>query len=199
MHHINHIAAILLLCGVLAGCAGKTTVRTFDFSERRGLYVLAYIPSSQIRIAMENQLVADLEARDMIAFASHEDLPDLQTVNRRSVIAAANEQQAIAVLLVNQVTPDGARPDTGQERISPEHPDVQSFFEYTKSLEEQPQEERTVLAEVTGFLLQGESAQQFWSGTTWSFEADGQGGAIRGISGTIADEFARMRDAMKPR
>ncbi|MCZ6710645.1 MAG: hypothetical protein O7B25_09800, partial [Gammaproteobacteria bacterium] len=54
-----------------------------------------------------------------------------------------------------------------------------------------------VFAEVNLFILDGEAANLYWSGTTWSFHADGEGTAIRGISETIADQLQQVRDSAR--
>ncbi|MEM7692447.1 MAG: hypothetical protein AAF194_08425, partial [Pseudomonadota bacterium] len=49
--------------------------------------------------------------------------------------------------------------------------------------------------DLPSFDLIDRQAVLVWSGTTWSFEGDGKGGAISGISTTIADELGRLKRA----
>ena len=46
-------------------------------------------------------------------------------------------------------------------------------------------------------MLDGRKTRRFWTGTTWSFDVDNQGGAIAGISATIAAELAKVRDEIR--
>ena len=179
-----------------AGCAGATDVVTYDFSKRSGLYVLGYTADEQLRRAVEDQLVADIQAMDMVAYASYQDLPVLDQTNRRSLIEAANEKQAIAVLVVNQVVPGEAGLIENPARVSTEHPDLASFYEYSKTVERDYQPGSEVFAEVNAFLLEGKKSRLIWSGTTWSFNADGKGGAISGMSSNIVSELVGIRDAL---
>ncbi len=192
---------ILLLVSFVfaaAACANKPEVVTYDFSSKAGLYVLGYATDENLRRAMENQLVADISARDMVAFASHADLPVLAEATRTELIKAANAKQALGVLLVNQVVPGEDGLIENPARISPEHPDLAAFYEYTKTVERRYTTGTEVFAEVNAFLLQGEGSRLVWSGTTWSFDADGKGGAISGMSDNIAAELEQIRDALRP-
>ncbi|MCZ6854627.1 MAG: hypothetical protein O7G86_11980 [Gammaproteobacteria bacterium] len=47
------------------------------------------------------------------------------------------------------------------------------------------------------FFLDGQKTRLAWSGTTWSFEADGAGKAIRDISETVANELKKIRDRIR--
>jgi hypothetical protein len=180
------------------GCGTTTTVETYDFSQRAGLYVLGFSADSALRRTLENRLVEDLQARGMVGFASHIDLPDVDATSRRQVIDAANAKSAVGVLLVNEAIPDQDGVIDNPMRISPEHPDLRAFYEYTKSVERRTHSTGAVFAEVNAFLIDGETAKLVWSGTTWSFRGDGQGGAIPGISSQIADELSDARDVLRP-
>ncbi len=189
--------AILVTVGLLlvAGCATQTTVVRADFTQGEGAYVVGYSGDPVIRTRMEEQLVNDLRAREMIAFASHTDIPDITASSRYELIAAARKRGVISVIVINQVSGDASDSVVqNPERISPTHPDLQAFYDY--SLGQQPVVEpgQQVFAEVNLFVLDGDEASLFWSGTTWSFQADGQGTAIRGISETIADQLQKVRD-----
>jgi len=190
------IATILLT--VVTGCAAKTDVITFDLSKRAGAYVLAYTTNAQVRRMVEDRLVADLQADGGRGFASYQDLPDLSVANRTDLIAAANEKLALAVLVINEMTPGDQGPVDNPSRISPEHPDLQSFYDYSRTVERQADPTQVVFAEVNAFLIEGDSARLIWTGTTWSFRADGKGGGIPGMSRQIVNELGKIRDILNP-
>ncbi|MEM1436834.1 MAG: hypothetical protein AAGG11_22490 [Pseudomonadota bacterium] len=196
---MRHAIFALFGTALLVGCATRTEVTTYDFSSRAGLYVLGYTTQEELRRAVEDRLVADIKARDMVAFASYVDLPVLEQTSRSSLLAAANEKQAIAILVVNQVTPGEDGVIDNPARITPEHPDLAAFYEYSKTVQRDYEPGSEVLAEVNAFLLQEDGARLIWSGTTWSFDADGQGSAISGISDNIANELSQMRDTLRAR
>ena len=54
-----------------------------------------------------------------------------------------------------------------------------------------------VFAEVNAFFVDGNKTRRFWTGTTWSFNVDNQGGAIEAISANIASELAKVRDEIR--
>ena len=186
----------LALC-LLTGCVAAPDVIRTDFTQNEGVYVLGYTTNVDIRRAMEDQLVQDLNARDIVAYASHHDLPDIGTTTREGVLAAANAKRTIAVIVINQVVPGEDGVIDNPLRVSPLHPDLQTFYEHTKTVEENYDADREVFAEVNAFLIDGQKTRLAWSGTTWSFVADGAGGAIRGISETVATELRKIRDEFR--
>ena len=190
---------ILMGTAALAACVSKTTVIRADFTKAAGVYVVGYTPDPAIRTAMEEQLVADLRARDAIAYPSHVDIPDITASNRDELIASANARTAIGIIVINQATADAADSVVqNPQRVSPAHPDVQAFYDYSKDAQDAPLDpNQRVFAEVNLFIVDGDVANLFWSGTTWSFHADGQGSAIRSISETIADQLQHVRDTAR--
>ncbi len=101
----------------------------------------------------------------------------------------------ISVIVINQVSRDATNSVVrNPERISPAHPDLQAFYDYSRGRQPVVEQGQEVFAEVNLFVLDGDKANLFWSGTTWSFQADGQGTAIRGISETIANQLEKVRD-----
>ncbi|MCZ6854626.1 MAG: hypothetical protein O7G86_11975, partial [Gammaproteobacteria bacterium] len=82
------------------------------------------------------QLVEDLQARDMVVYASYRDLPDIRFTTRDRVLAAANAKRSVGVIVINQVVPGEDGMIKNPLRVSPLHPDVQAFYEHTKILEE---------------------------------------------------------------
>lgn len=187
----------LALFLIVSGCAGKTEVTSYDFSKRGGVYVVGFTADETIRRGVEDQIAADLRSRDMVAFVSYEDFPSLSSMSRNTLIDAANDKEALAVMVVNQVVAGEDGVIDNPVRITPEHPDLEAFYQWTKSVERDFDPDNEIFAEVNAFLIEGKRAKLVWSGTTWSFEADGEGGAISGISANIADELGQIRDALR--
>ena len=189
----------LTLLVTLAACAAKPDVISTDFTRNQGVYILAYGTDSSRRQLMENQLVADLGKYNIIGYPSHKDLTDINSVNRTAVLREANSKRTVAVVVVNQVAPNESGLIENPLRVSPEHSDLMDFFEYSESLESSYKPNQLVFAEVNTFWIDGAKARLAWSGTSWSFRADGAGGAIRGMSETIADELKTIRDTVRNR
>ncbi len=182
---------------ILSACVTQPDVIRTDFTQNAGAYIIGYTTDAGIRRAMEGQLVQDLKDREMIAYPSYPDLPDIRLTTRENVLAAAHAKKTVAVVVINQVVAGEDGVIDNPIRISPDHPDLKAFYDYTRTLEENLERNGEVFAEVNAFLIDGDKTRLFWSGTTWSFHADGKGGAIRGISETIANEMAKIRDAMR--
>ncbi|MEO0436141.1 MAG: hypothetical protein AAF098_04475 [Pseudomonadota bacterium] len=187
--------AVIVGILLLAACSTRIDPTALPGVDGNGMYVLAYAKEQRIRRAMEDRLVSDLQTQGITAYASHRDLPSFGDIDRGAVLAAAKSKNALAILLVNRVIPGQESLLKTSDRITPEHPNVKAFFEYTRDLEVSPAPDSTVLVEVSGFLLEGDSAKLVWSGTTWSFNGDGSGGALVGISTTISDELGRLKRA----
>ncbi len=182
---------------ILSACVTQTDVIRTDFTQNEGVYILGYSTDAGIRRTMEDQLVRDLKDREMIAYPSYPDLPDIQLTTRKNVLAAAHAKKTGAVVVINQVVAGEEGVIDNPIRISPDHPDLQAFYDYTRTLEENPEPDSVVFAEVNAFLIDGDKTRLIWTGTTWSFQADGAGGAISGISETIANEMRKIRDEMR--
>ncbi len=189
------IVAILAL--VLTACVMQPDVIRIDFTQNAGVYIIGYTTDVRIRRAMEDQLVRDLKDREMIAYPSYPDLPDIQLTTRKNVLAAAHAKKTVAVVVINQVVAGEEGVIDNPIRISPDHPDLQAFYDYTRTLEENQEPDGEVFAEVNAFLIDGDKTRLIWTGTTWPFHADGAGGAISGISETIANELGKIRDEMR--
>ncbi|MEE4361470.1 MAG: hypothetical protein V2I63_08085 [Pseudomonadales bacterium] len=194
MKNMLRVAALGVCAALLCACATRTEVFSTDLTTQNGVYVLGYTSDESIRVAMEDQAVADLAAQGIAAWASHEDLPRLQRSSAGDVIAAASRRQAVGVVLINQAAAGpGDAPQTPQAPVTPLHPDLRTFFrESSTELDDSANAGGPVFAEVNLYLVDGTATRLFWNGTTWSFLADGQGTAIRDISETIA---AQLQDA----
>jgi len=177
------------------GCAAKTTLISVDFRTQAGVYVVGYTANSAIRLLVEDQLVSDIIARNMVAYPSHPDIDDITSSTPAQVIGKAKDKKAVGVIVVNQVAADASDSIVQDpRRVSPTHPDIQAFYEYSKGQNENFEEGQEVFAEVNLFIIQGDTANLLWSGTTWSFHADNRGSAVVGISEIIADQLRQVRD-----
>ena len=55
---------------ILSACVTQTDVIRTDFTQNAGAYIIGYTADTGIRRAMEDQLVRDLQDRQMIAYPS---------------------------------------------------------------------------------------------------------------------------------
>ncbi len=189
-------AVLALMMGPLfGGCASRTEVFHTDLTQQTGVYVVGYTRDPAVRARIEDQLVRDLAARQITAWTSHPEIPDLTRGSAADVVAAANRHDAVGVIVINQVAADGADAVVeNPQRITPLHPDLQTFISQSRAqMSAGVAAGQTVFAEVNLFLVDGNATRLFWSGTTWSFNADGKGTAARGISETIADQLVDAR------
>jgi len=162
------------------------------------LYVIGYIDRDDIRVEIEDRLVRDLVPYELVAVASHFDIAKIKDATAAEMVAAANSHNVAAVLIINRVSRDGADSIiTEGERITPDNPDLLEYYELTKDELDNYDNDEAVFAEVNAFFIDGEKTRRFWTGTTWSFDVDNQGGAIAGISATIAAELAKVRDEIR--
>jgi hypothetical protein len=164
---------------------------------------VAYDGRDEIRIALEDQLVADLTGRGLVAFASHSDLPDILGRSPDDLIHAANARRVAAVLVVREVRPSEAPEEGGSAtRATPESPDLPTYLAQVRSeapgtVARMPLASQEALVEVNLFLLQGAQAQRFWSGVAITGAADGSGAGLRDLSGQIAEALARAQRELR--
>ncbi len=102
----------------------------------------------------------------------------------------------LGIILINQVAADASDSIVeNPDRVSPIHSTVQEFYAYSRNLAtESIALDDEAFAEVNLFMLDDGEAKLFWSGTTWSFNVDNQGGAIRDISNIIVQQMITLRD-----
>jgi hypothetical protein len=195
----RHLSFLLLTLTALAsGCAGPT-ITSIDLSEHRGAYVVAYLADNTVRGAMERRLVADLAAQEINAWPSLDDIVDITRSSAALVLDDAVRHGAAAVLVLNLVNHDGSGGIVANpQRNSPEHPDLQAMYQYSRehsTIAYDPGHEAIV--EVNLFIAGGDSrGELFWSGTIWSFAADGSGAAMRDVSDQVALELAKARERL---
>jgi hypothetical protein len=195
---------VATLAALLAGgCAREPRIERIDLTGVAGGLVVAYDGREEIRIALEDQLVADLTGRGLVAFASHADLPDIRDRSPDEVIHAAHARRVAAVLVVREVLPGEAPEEGGSAaRTTPEPSDLPTYLARVRSaapgtVARRPPADQEVLVEVNLFLLQGAQAQRFWSGVAITGAADGSGAGLRDLSGQIADALARAQRELR--
>lgn len=161
--------------------------------------MVGYTEDPEIQIRMEDQLVADLEAQNIIAFASHKDVVKITESTPQQVIDVAQAKKSLGIIVINQVSRDASDSIIqNPERISPLHPTLQEFYSYSRNLAgESYTQDQEVFAEVNFFILDHGEAKLFWSGTTWSFNGDNRGAAIRDISSMISQQLVELRDRFR--
>jgi hypothetical protein len=188
----------ILIATLLSACASKPDVISTDLTQQRGLYVIGYIDNDDIRREVEDRLVVDLATYEMVAFASHFDIEKIKTTTSADMVGAANAHRVAVVLIVNRVSRDGSGSiSTNRERITPDNPDLQEYYQATKDELDVYGHDEPVFAEVNAFFVDGDKTRRFWTGTTWSFNVDNEGGAIEAISTNIASELAKVRDEIR--
>lgn len=183
-----------LLC---ASCATETKVIKADLTKRQGTYVIAYIPDLNVRLRLENQLVADLRAKNITARASNEDINNVLLSSREDVLTHANQHDLLGVLVINQVAADASDSIVADpQRVSPTHPDLRAFYAHTSKTAPQPTgDSQRVFAEMNLFILNEDEANLFWSGTAWTI-GDGKGSAVAEISDLVAQQLANVRQRL---
>lgn len=179
----------------LTACVTETNVIRADLTQRQGVYVVGFTEQADIRANLEDQLVHDLTAKNIIARASYTDISDITRSSREEIIEQTSARKLLAVLLINQVAADASDSVVADpNRVSPMHPDLQAFYEHANAERPQPPGvKQRVFAEINLFIVDGEQANLFWSGTTWSVNADGRGGAIKDVSQVVVEQLATVR------
>lgn len=190
---MRHIIIALLLAASVACTSTTTVTKHIGPNAPRGTFIFTLTADNEVRQMFEDRLVADMQERGLTAFASYADLPDALGASRDSVLAAAKARNALFILAVEEV-PEGAEGRVaGEGRITRAHPTLQDFFNKNPPPEQEYAAKSAVWVEVSAFQIRETQAVLVWSGAAWSFQADGQGGAIPGISATIADAIATER------
>lgn len=196
--HISDVSLITqwLLLAFLAfsavGCVSNQPVKSIDLSKHRGVFVVVFMDDPSLRRSAETQLTAEMRGRGIEAFPSVDDIEDVTTSSAEQVAAAARARGAAAVVIVNPMNRDGSGGALA-DRVSPQHPDLQAFFEQSRHAAARYSPGSEAILEVDLFALGDEHAELFWSGTVRSFTADGTGAAIPGLSAQIAEAMARAR------
>lgn len=187
-----YFSSVLVVLACAAGCVSQAPVRRIDLTERQGLYVVAYVEDAAVRGDIERQLVADLIDQGIRAYPSAEDFEHITSTTAERVFTAADRRRAVAVLVLDPVNRDGTGSIVADpRRISPAHPDLQALYDYSRSNRQAYDPTKEAVVEANLFTMDG--GELFWSGTAWSFAADGTGAALRELSGQISEQIAEAR------
>ena len=190
---------VFFIAVMVSACATKTEVIRADFTQREGVYVVAFTPNNDIRARVEDELVANLRAEGAIAHPSYPDISDIVAGGRDAVLAAANGKKLIGVLVLNQAAADASDSVVADpNRVSPLHADLQAFYAHANASQSVPGEQsQRGFFEINLFVIDDNKANLFWSGTAWSDHADGQGGAITEISQLVTQQLIVVRDRLR--
>ena len=177
------------------GCQGPTQVISTDLTRVSGVYLIAYVDRPDIRLRLEDQFAAELSERDLRAVPSHPDLPDIKRASVAEMVAAANQHDVAAIIVVNRVAADGSGGiiDSPQ-RILPE--DLAAYHASVRGETDDYPESAPIYAEANGFLVDGRKTRRFWTGTSWTLAGDDQA-VIDDVAGTIAAELERVQEEMR--
>jgi hypothetical protein len=192
---IQKLSALFALTLLMAGCAqpSRTEATVLDFSRASGVYVLAYSTDREMRMRFEDRLVQDLTARDIKAYPSHPDLPDLRATRRADLVRAANARAAMFVLVVEELGHGETGVVNSPGRIAHDDPTLQDYYENTRPADHEHDDATEVFVEASAFLLQGDDGKLVWSGTAWPTPATAEGDQMAGLSETIADAIEKAR------
>lgn len=165
--------------------------------------VVAYTPNSTVRLAFEEQLERDLDARGVLALPSLRVTPDFTRLGYRDVLGAAADAGAPMVLMVRRVIIPGDPARMNQDRgtvPTQRHRTLRDYFARVSRdrIPDVPPAGRQVI-EVAGYLLQegaGE-AELVWNGVSWvDFDGDLEA-AIVDTADIIASNMAAARNQVR--
>lgn len=199
MKLVNLLLPIALSVFISSCTTTETSSVTADFREKEGVYIVGYTDITDTRIMLEDQLASDLTKRDMLAWPSHLTLDDITNATPQEIKDKAAEKKALSLIILNRVAADASDSVIkNPKRISPKHSTLQAFYTHSRMLVENSYDaDQEVFVEVNLFILDGDEAKLFWSGTTWTFNANDRPAAIRDISAIVADQLAQVRDKYK--
>lgn len=196
---------------ILGGCVALDRDGSRDGSLDMGavgedghpVLVVAYTPNTTIRLAFEEQLERDLDARGILALPSLRVTPDFSRLTHASVLLAATNADAPMVLMVRRVIiPGDPARMSGSGAMSPtqRHRSLRDYFRFVSRdrIPDVPPAGRQVI-EVAGYLLQdgGGDAELVWNGVSWvDFDGDLEA-AIAGTADIIASNMAAARDRVR--
>lgn len=194
-HRLVSRVSLMAMVAALAACT-HTSVTSMEV-HGQGAYIIGYTENIELRQTFEDRLVDDLTARNMRALPSYPDFPSIEDAKAEDVVQTAAGENLAAIVIVNPVRSDKAGPVKDPRRATPEQSQVRDFFAASKAaLEEKPDPNQEMFAEVNAYLIEGNKTRLIWSGVTWNFHADGAGSAISDVSTLVADNLAKARDQL---
>ena len=186
---------LLAILSVLLGCTTTRTVRSVDLTRQSGIYVVGYTHDLERRGQFERQLVGRLIEQQFKAYASIDDIPDIAASTPQQLITQAREHQAVAVLMIKPV--NSTEIQAHAQSMPSKYQILQDLYDESKAQIEHYDPNQEAVFEVYGFILNSKEPQLFWSGTTWTFVADGMGSGINSITTILTEELVKLRDKIR--
>jgi hypothetical protein len=195
------ISFLCLSMIILSGCQSnvKTSTITADFRDKSGVYIVGYTDNETARSLLESALATNLRKNDIVAYASSDDFPTITTTTPAQLRAVAKEKKVISVIILNRVSTDANDSVVkNPTRISPLHPTLQEFYAVSKSESvDNFADSDDVFVEVNLFIVDGDKAKLYWSGTTWTKKGTEQNVAISDVAKTISEQLVILRNAKR--
>ena len=196
------VSTFLFLAFLQTACTShyETSTITADFRHKSGVYIIGYTQNQLARTAIETALVKNLGANDIVAYASIEDFPNIVAATPDQLRSKADEKAVISVIILNRVSSDASDSLVkNPARISPLHPTLQQFYAASESESvDNFKDSDSVFVEVNLFILEGDKAKLYWSGTTWTKKDTDQNIAVTDLAETISDQLVILRNAKRP-
>jgi hypothetical protein len=185
--------AVLLIGGVSAGCGYARLDRSWKSPEFHGpafrkVLVVCVAPDSEFRLACEEALVGQLQARGVVGVAGTALAGELRTADEAAIGEGVTQTGADAVLLARWVKVE-RRPI----EIPPE-PGVWVRIQSAWPGTCKPVIGGYVDVVTLGIrLLSAATMQSVWSGTTETFVANNLQQAVGDLARTVTNELARRK------
>lgn len=189
------IPLLTMVLVLVAGCAPEPKIRKVDLTRQSGIYVVGYTDNFKLRRTFENQLADKLRQQQFTVFVSSDEIPDITDSTPEMVIDLAISHGAVAVLTVTPINSDKPRPDTPQ--MASQYRMLQDFYHESKNKVNNYNPDKEAFFEIHAFVLDSNQPTTIWSGTTWTFEADGKGGGIDSVTETLTQVLVQIRDKIR--
>ena len=188
---------LLGLLGLLLvqACTTERTVRRIDLTQQSGIYVVGYTDDNDRRRTFENRLANKLRQQDFTAFASIDDIDNIVDSTPAMIVDQAISHKAVAVLMVKPVNAAGNL--TQAATMPAKYKILQDFYEESKNQVGDYDPAREAVFEVYAFILSSDQPKLVWSGTTWTFVADGMGAGIESITEILTEELVKIRQKIR--
>ena len=186
---------IMLISLVLLACTTERTVRRIDLTQQSGIYVVGYTDDNDKRHTFENRLADKLRQQDFTAFASIDDITNIINSTPEMIVDRAIGHKAVAVLMVKPVNSSDNL--TRASAMPGKYKILQDFYKESKSQVGDYDPDKEAVFEVYAFILSSDKPKLVWSGTTWTFVADGMGAGIESITEILTEELVKIRQKIR--
>lgn len=185
----NGLGWLACLCGVylMIGCSSKVIVRSIDFTQQAGIYIVGYSNNLEKRSQFERQLAEILEQKDFTVMVSYNDIPEITGAEPAAVINAATDHKALAVLMITPVNRD-------QELTKPiQHPDLHAFYDYQTNKARPFDRQQPTVIDIHAFLINKNSTPLYWSGVIIPSNPDSIDSYINAVAEILTDALVIAR------